>query len=86
MISVDVTLHLKTQLHTFHTLYGANNSWLMQQLLEELKTVNSVTNDPFSSQHQTSVRTIVYLDIVGTVYHLVIYIQSNKIHKVIFNE
>ena len=26
------------------------------------------------------------LDIVGTVYHLVIYMQSNKIHKVIFND
>ena len=26
------------------------------------------------------------LDIVGTVHHLVIYMQSNKIHKVIFNE
>ena len=25
-------------------------------------------------------------DIVWTVYHLVIYMQSNKIHKVIFNE
>ena len=24
----------------------------------------------------------IQLDIVGTVYHLVIYIQSNKIHKV----
>ena len=26
------------------------------------------------------------LDILRTMYHLVIYMQSNKIHKVIFNE
>ena len=26
------------------------------------------------------------LDIVGTVYRLVIYMQTNKIHKVIFNK
>ena len=29
---------------------------------------------------------VVKLDIVRTVYHLVIYMQFNKIHKVIFNE
>ena len=29
------------------------------------------------------VKYLLQLDIVGTVYHLVIYMQSNKIHKVI---
>ena len=28
----------------------------------------------------------IIFDIVGTMYHLVIYMQSNKVHKVIFNE
>ena len=36
--------------------------------------------------HTKNEVTLHSLDIVGTVYHFVIYMQSNKIYKVIFNE
>ena len=48
--------------------------------LRVLKALNVKTVTSFS--HKIKWKLLPRLDTVGTVYHLVIYIQSNKIHKV----